>query len=299
MHTVRSTTNDLPRNYWRWLGIWNPQAQLAFDWACKQFPGEIQRRGVARAYYDSLWVLGETLRVLPNGPRNINILDVGCGAGVHSIALRHLGANVTALDRFNEYEDDYDNQMGSVHDIVARFQANGITVQRQDFVSGGLPQESEKYDLILFLAVIEHLHESPKAVLESMYRLLKPGGHVVITTPNHAWLRTRLRLLVGRSAHHPLEEWWQTPFYGHVREYTLPELTTMLRWSNFDVRTAKISSWWHASSRIRSSIAGGTEHWTTRLTLNSPERLVVAASLLVSALIPSLRYNLLAIGRKP
>jgi hypothetical protein len=132
-----------------------------------------------------------------------------------------------------------------------------------------------------------------------MFRALKPGGLVAITTPNHAWIRTRLRLCVGRSANHPLEDWWVTPFFGHVREYTLAELKSMLEWAGFDVQRATIGNWWHASSRVRQPGSGEPDRWTTRFTLHSPERWMTALSLLVTALIPSMRYTLLAIGRKP
>jgi len=285
-------------NRFRWLRPWHPAAQRAVDWACALFAPGIQERGLARGYYDYLWILDELLRVLPKGVSGLRVLDVGCGAGVLDLALAHLGAQVTGLDRFEEYEDDRDNQMGTAREIVARLEANGVQVLRRDIATTGLPDHPGAYDLVLFLAVIEHLHESPRGVLRAMHELLRPGGRVVITTPNHAWLRTRLRLLTGRSANHPLIDWWEPPFFGHIREYTLPELRQMLAWSGFEVERATIGNWLHVASRIRGT-HGAPDRWTTSFRLDSLERVMVAASLCVTALVPSFRYTMLAIGRKP
>jgi 2-polyprenyl-3-methyl-5-hydroxy-6-metoxy-1,4-benzoquinol methylase len=290
--------DDLPRNHFRRLGRWRPDVEAAVDWACAQFPPDVQRRGLARAYYEFLRTVDEVVRACPQGMAGLRLADVGCGAGLLSLAFKKLGADVTAMDRFAEYEDVYDNQMGSLQDIVPMMRRNGIAVSRRDIVAEGLPDDVEKYDVILFLAVIEHLHESPQAVLSAFYRMLRPGGIVVITTPNHAWIRTRLRLLFGRSANHPLDEWWKTPFYGHVREFTLPELVQMLEWASFNVVRANISSWVHVASRRRGG-NGKPDSWSTTFTLDSLERLVVAGSFLLTAFFERLRYSMLVIGRKP
>lgn len=286
------------RNSFRWARRWHPDTEPAVNWACSLFPPQTRARGIARGYYDYLWVLDELLRLHPQGVAGLRVLDVGCGAGVLDLALAKLGAHVTGADRFEEYAPGADNQMGVESDIVARLRANGVEVMQRDIATQGLPEGADAYDLILFLAVIEHLHQSPRGVLEGMRHLLRRGGMVAITTPNHGWIRTRLRLLAGRSANHPLHEWWHTPFFGHVREYTLPELRQMLEWTGYEVRRATIGNWLHLASRVRDG-NGGSDRWSTRFRVNSPERIAVAASLLVTAAVPSLRYTMLAVGRKP
>jgi 2-polyprenyl-3-methyl-5-hydroxy-6-metoxy-1,4-benzoquinol methylase len=274
-------------------------AQNALDWACAQFPPDVQSRGIARGYYEYLWNLDEIIKALGTSLSGARVIDVGCGAGVMALAFRSFGADVVAVDRFDEYEESRDNQMGGASQIVNRLEANGITIVRRDFVAEGLPLTDPPFDLVTCFAVIEHLHESPRASLQAMFNGLRPGGHIIVTTPNHAWLRTRLRLAVGRSVHFPLETWWQTPFHGHVREYTSNELRTMLQWAGFEVVRSSISSWGHVSSRLRASTGDGHDRWTTRFTLDSPARYLVGASLLLTALVPSLGYSMLAIGHKP
>ena len=48
-----------------------------------------------------------------------------------------------------------------------------------------LPFESSQFDLVTMLAVLEHLTE-PRAVIQDIARVLKPGGRLVLTTPKQA-----------------------------------------------------------------------------------------------------------------
>lgn len=58
-----------------------------------------------------------------------------------------------------------------------------------------LPFDKESFDAIVALEVIEHL-ENPRHMLRVLNKLLKPGGHLIISTPNnHSW-RAILSLIV-------------------------------------------------------------------------------------------------------
>jgi 2-polyprenyl-3-methyl-5-hydroxy-6-metoxy-1,4-benzoquinol methylase len=47
-----------------------------------------------------------------------------------------------------------------------------------------LPYPNECFDVILFCEVIEHLIENPIFALNNLYRVLKPNGTLILTTPN-------------------------------------------------------------------------------------------------------------------
>jgi SAM-dependent methyltransferase len=58
-----------------------------------------------------------------------------------------------------------------------------------------LPIEAETADLVLSIETIEHL-ENPRALVREMVRIARPGGRIVLTTPNQLSLASKLCLLV-------------------------------------------------------------------------------------------------------
>jgi SAM-dependent methyltransferase len=106
-----------------------------------------------------------------------------------------------------------------------------------DLKDGELPYASASFDMITFKQVIEHLPFSAKPSLKSFHRVLRPGGLLLLSTPNIARLSSVIRLLMRKSVHPPLEHFFESdfPFTGHFREYTMEEVQRMLVWSGFDV----------------------------------------------------------------
>jgi SAM-dependent methyltransferase len=88
-------------------------------------------------------------------------------------------------------------------------------------------QPATGYDLIVFAEVIEHLAVPPEAVLGCLAALLRPGGRIVVQTPNAAALTKRVKLLLGRNPYDVPNG--RSDFSSHVREYTLGELRTATR----------------------------------------------------------------------
>ena len=95
-------------------------------------------------------------------------------------------------------------------------------------------------DMILFLEVIEHLHTSPRHVLRYLFRCLNPGGLLVISTPNAAFLRNRLQLLIGANPFERIREDAMNP--GHFREYTRTELVNYCNECGFIVIDTRIDN---------------------------------------------------------
>lgn len=79
-----------------------------------------------------------------------------------------------------------------------------------------------QYDVAIMAEVIEHLYTSPKLVLACVATWLKPGGQLVVQTPNAVALRRRIKLLAGRHPYEMIREQRDNP--GHFREYTADEL---------------------------------------------------------------------------
>lgn len=95
------------------------------------------------------------------------------------------------------------------------------------------PLLAESYDLALYCEIIEHLTSDPCRPLRKIRNLLKPTGHLVLTTPNVARFENVMRLVDGKNIYDPYSGYGA---YGrHNREYTRDELARLLRYVGFEV----------------------------------------------------------------
>lgn len=91
------------------------------------------------------------------------------------------------------------------------------------------PLEDDSVDIVLFSEILEHITFNPVALWSAIYRILKPGGKIVVTTPNYyaraaTWSSLR-RFFAGFGGGITVDEILQTPTYGHHwKEFTLKEV---------------------------------------------------------------------------
>jgi 2-polyprenyl-3-methyl-5-hydroxy-6-metoxy-1,4-benzoquinol methylase len=107
------------------------------------------------------------------------ILDYGAGVG-------NLVRRLVDLKIFDE-----------VHaaDIMAMPEdLHGVVWSQQD-LNTPLMGYDDYFDVIVSAEVIEHL-ENPRAMVRDLYRICKPGGHLLVTTPNNESIRALCALLV-------------------------------------------------------------------------------------------------------
>lgn len=165
--------------------------------------------------------------------RDLHVLDVGAGSGALSVALRaRLGGTYDLTDYLEP--DEATRKALSARGISAYLHCD---LASRDPFAGLRPG----YDLVLFVEVLEHLLVNPVPLLRRMGHLARPGGFLLVTTPNQARLRNRLRLALGRSIR---EEGafpdGDAPTFGHVQEYALGELLDLLRRAGLTPRTSRV-----------------------------------------------------------
>jgi len=95
------------------------------------------------------------------------------------------------------------------------------------------PYEDESFDVVFFCEVIEHMTNDPLTALREINRVLRPGGRLILTTPNAARLENVARLVAGANLYDPYSGYG--PHGRHNREYIMHELYRMLQWCGFEL----------------------------------------------------------------
>lgn len=150
------------------------------------------------------------------------VLDYGSYFGNFALAGAAAGFAVEAADSYTDYGD-------ALAPCVRLQQASGVVVH--DFVTQGYDLGGAGgFDAVICAGVIEHIPHTPRPLLETLNRLVAPGGILILDTPNLAYLYRRLALLEGQSIFPAIAQQFYTelPFEGHHREYVVPEVEWML-----------------------------------------------------------------------
>lgn len=84
--------------------------------------------------------------------------------------------------------------------------------------------QAGNYDVVICCEVIEHLRLDLNLIFRQLSALAKPGGHVVIQTPNAVALKNRVSMLFGRNPFEMIRDDYRPGGSGHLREFTMKEL---------------------------------------------------------------------------
>jgi len=166
-------------------------------------------------------VIFDRLAACPRG----SLLDVGSGSGELARKLSAIGFQVSACDCFPE----------------SAWGHHGAVQYVRGDLAAGIPFPDSGFDYVVCLEVIEHL-DDPLALCRELRRVLRPGGRLLISTPNILSLRSRIKFLLDGSFvffNYPLIEWAQRDGRPsvHVHPIRVHELEYYLHQAGFGIDT--------------------------------------------------------------
>ena len=102
------------------------------------------------------------------------VVDVGCGGGLLAEAMARRGARVVGIDLADDLL-----RVAQLHALEA-----GITLQyRHESAEAHAAAHAGQYDVVTCMEMLEHVPD-PAAIVEALARLVRPGGHVFVSTLN-------------------------------------------------------------------------------------------------------------------
>ena len=168
-----------------------------------------------RRYYEELW--RELPATLEPPDRRLRlefmrahvaagerVLDLGCGEGWATAELDALGTTVVGAE------------VAAAAIERARRRHPGLDFRLAE-IDGELPFADNDFDVVWASEVIEHVGDTARWLSE-VRRVLRPGGRVLVTTPNHS----RLRLLIAGI------ELYSEPLGDHLHLYSAVSLRGLL-----------------------------------------------------------------------
>lgn len=115
------------------------------------------------------------------------VLDIGCGGGLLTEAMAREGARVSGIDA------SHTNIMAASDHA----RENGIII---DYIQTTAEEHStdhnDKYDLITCMELLEHVPE-PTSIIKACASMIKPGGHVILSTINRTIKAYFLAVIAG------------------------------------------------------------------------------------------------------
>ena len=163
-------------------------------------------------------------------PAETRVADIGAGMGALSRRLSDAGYRVSACDLFPEYF--------RVPEVEC------LAVGKD----GRLPFDDQSLDVAFGVELVEHLEETERLFSE-VARILKPGGELIITTPNILSFKSRLSFLFTGYTYSfpPLDPDVRDPVRQHITPLTLDGYRWRLKQAGFDIIEVAVDKYQNTS----------------------------------------------------
>jgi 2-polyprenyl-6-hydroxyphenyl methylase/3-demethylubiquinone-9 3-methyltransferase len=167
-------------------------------------------------------VLAE-LDAMRRAPKDVRIMDLGCGNGSVTEILHRRGHPVVGVDPSDE----------GVR--MARETYPHLQIERGSAYEP-LREKYGRFDVIVSLEVVEHVY-SPRKYAATVHDLLNPGGTAIISTPYHGYCKNVVLAVTGKMDRHFTALW----DHGHIKFWSEKTLRALLAEAGLaDVRFRRV-----------------------------------------------------------
>lgn len=188
--------------------------------------------GADAAYYDKTHIrrYARTLETLVDHIQdNDNLLELGTSS-VIPLALQQLkpGVDVTVTD--------FGYELGTAGKMTCELnghQRTKIPYYCVDLETMPLPAKDSIFDVVICCEVLEHMDVDPMFMLSEVNRVLKPGGIMLLTTPNITSTHALYKMLRGIEPYFFMQYHKDGNPYRHNYEYSMGGLTSLLTAAGF------------------------------------------------------------------
>ena len=195
-----------------------------------QWEGDLYAETHATRFY-------ETLRFLPKLAAHARVLELGAIPYYFTILMeRFAGVRPETLSFF-EFEKSESATHVVKNDEGERYE---FAYRPLNIETDLFPFPDNTFDLVLCCEVLEHLLINPSHMLYETHRVLRPGGHLLITTPNALRWDNLFSMLRGSNIY---DRYHGNGIYGrHNREYSTSEVAELLRANGYEVERLETRS---------------------------------------------------------
>jgi len=160
------------------------------EWGSKQFFDEVERHRYATQPFM------KEIMEFDRFPGK-QVLEIGCGLGTDLLQFARAGAVVTGVDLTSR----------SIELVKKRFALEHLSVDARVSDAEHLPFDDGSFDVVYSFGVLHHTPNTQQAI-EEVYRVLKPGGRIIIMLYHkrsvHVWLGAPLYRFSSKYKNHSL-----------------------------------------------------------------------------------------------
>lgn len=183
---------------------------------------------------DSYIRLKETIKIIPPLSPKSKVLELGANPYFLTLLLKkYYKIKPKLANFFGEGLPNKGKQIVSSKRFKEKhiFRFDHFNIEKERF-----PYAGRTFNMVINCEILEHLALDPVHSVREIYRVLKPKGFLVLTTPNVNRRENWFKLFMGENIYDLYSDYG---VYGrHNREYTLNELRDILYQNGFDIVSA-------------------------------------------------------------